>query len=141
MTHSPSSSGTRIPAAVQSVIAFALATGVLLFGAVVYFMQRQGTWTPMAPDRTQGMRVVAMLTCLAGAAVLYLLRRRTATRSAVARYAHINLIGWSIGELTALVGGVYFFMSGDPTWYFLGLIVFVGAVLLFPIRGNRERNE
>lgn len=134
MAHPPSPPGTRVPTAVQSIIAFALGTGVLLFGAVVYFMQRQGTWAPAAPERTEVMRIVAMLACLLGAGALYLLRRRTATRDDMARYAHINLVAWAVGEATALLGGVYFFLSGDPTWYFLGVIVFVGAVLLFPVR-------
>ena len=133
MTH-PDRSTHRIPAAGQSIIAFALATGVLLFGALVYYMQRQGTWTPMADDRTEPMRIIAMLGCLVAAAGLYLLRRHAATHPATAGYAQRNIIGWSIGEVAALLGGTYFYMSGDPTWYFVGVLVFVGAILLFPIR-------
>lgn len=137
MTQPPVSSGTRVPLAVQSIIAFALGAGVLLFGAIVYYLQQQGTWAPVDPERTQGLRLVAMLACLLGAGALYLLRRRTAARAEMARYAHVNLVAWSIGELAALLGGIYFFVSGDPTWYFLGVIVFVGAVLLFPVRSRQ----
>jgi hypothetical protein len=57
------------------------------------------------------------------------------------RVAHragtIAVIGWALGELPALMGGVHFLLTGAREWYVWGVGAMLITYFVFPIRAGR----
>ncbi|HEV2146219.1 MAG TPA: hypothetical protein VGR37_02250 [Longimicrobiaceae bacterium] len=134
MAPAPSPSGPR-PAAL-ALVRLAILTAVLGFGAVVWYLQRQPGWAPSAVDRDTLSYVSLAVWVLAGGGVLLVrsLQRRQADPG---RARPLLVAGWALGEVTALWGGVYYLLTGDPQRYFTGLIFLALVFLMFPVPGRR----
>ena len=116
-----------------ALIRISLLLGVLLFGAVTWFLHRDPSWQPQDPSTVAGVRR-AMYVVWAGAIVTLLaLRPRLGAATGAARQS-LLVIAWAIGEGAALLGGVYYFLTDDARAFLGGLIVMLGAFLLYPIR-------
>ena len=46
------------------------------------------------------------------------------------------IVGWALGEVPAVWGGIHYLLTGDPQRYFTGLMFLVMAFLLLPVRAR-----
>jgi hypothetical protein len=124
------------PAAL-GVIRLGILGGVLAFGGVVWYLQRQPGWSPASVDRAVffyvGLGILAVAT-----AGLLLLRTRWQRETDPARRVPLMIVGWALGEVPAVWGGVQYLLTGDPQRYFTGLAFLAMAFLLLPLR-SRDR--
>jgi hypothetical protein len=119
--------------AVFALIRISLLLGVLLFGAVTWFVHRNPSWRPQSPDALRPLRVVMLAGWVAAIIALIALRPRLGRLTDDARRTFL-VICWAIGEGAALLGAVHYFLSGDPLSFLGGLVVMMAALLLYPIR-------
>jgi hypothetical protein len=96
-------------------------------------VQQGDTWAPAEPDLLRTLRVAMLATWVVATVLLLVLRARLARLTEVAGRS-ILMIAWAIGEGAALFGGVYYFLSGDGTWFVIGLFFMLASFILFPIR-------
>ena len=121
------------------LIRIAMLIGVLLFGAVTWFLRQSGNApeppTPESARTLLWMGRAAWGAAVAGCVVLFALLQRETTP---ARAQRLSIIAWALGELVALFGGVVWFLTGLTQWYVSGLVFLVLALLAFPGGGTRR---
>ena len=113
------------------VLRLALVSGVLVFGAVVWFLRRSGGAPEPSVDPA-ALLIAGRLVwgvAVVGCSVLYLHLRRV---TSAVQYRSGSIIAWALGEATAIYGGVVFLLAGTAFWYQLGVGFMVLAVLAFP---------
>jgi hypothetical protein len=116
------------------LIRIALLVGVLAFGGIVWFLRRSSE--PSYGVNPHGLRV-------AGQAVWGLMTLGTLTlfvtagRAAPERRATFSVIAWALGEATAIYGGLFWMLLGDPQWYLYGVACLLLTYFIFPIRHTR----
>jgi hypothetical protein len=129
----PDPLGTRQRASL-GVIRLSLLAGVLAFGAVTWFLHRGDAWTGPAREPGGAFATIALaVSILAIAGIVFARRQVTTTRDA-GKYGSWCVIGWAFGELAALTGGVYYFLTDDPSRYLLGVLVMLLSFVLIPLR-------
>ena len=117
-----------------ALIRIALLVGVLVFGGIVWYLQRSNDLTYSVDPR--GLRV-------AGQAVWGLMTLGTlglflsAGRATPERRATFSVIAWALGEATAIYGGLFWMMLGDSQWYLYGVACLLLTYFIFPIRNTR----
>ena len=117
-----------------ALIRIALLVGVLVFGAIVWYLRRSGD--PTYPVNPRGLRV-------AGQAVWGLMTLGTlglfvaAGRASPERRASFSVIAWALGEATAIYGGLFWMTLGDPQWYLYGVACLLLTYFIFPVRNTR----
>ena len=117
-----------------ALIRIALLVGVLVFGAIIWCLQRSG-WESAGVD-PRGLR-------LAGQAVWGLMTLGTlglflaAGRASLERRAAFSVVAWALGEATAIYGGLFWMMLGDRQWYLYGVACLLLTYFIFPIRNTR----
>jgi len=134
MADAPPSRGVA-PASLP-LIRIALLAGVLLFGAVTWWLHRGArievvNARDLRPLRQAGS--VVWVAAMVAEVVLFVIRLRGRTRDAAAQQSQ-RVMAWAAGEAVALFGAVYYFRSGDPQWFAFGLVFFVLVLLSFPAR-------
>jgi hypothetical protein len=111
-------------------IRFAMLTGVLVFGGVVFFARRSGT-APGMPEESQRMLLLMgrflWVAAIAGCVFVY----QAAGRARAGRASQLHIVGWALGESVALFGAVVWFLTGTPAWYVPGLTFLVLSFLVF----------
>lgn len=130
----PADGGT--PAASLPLIRIALLAGVLLFGAVTWWLHRGARIEVVGPAELHTLRragSVVWLGALLAEVVLFVIRLRGRTRDQAAQHSQ-RVMAWAAGEVVALFGAVYYFRSRDPQWFVYGLVFFVLVLLAFPAR-------
>lgn len=116
------------------LIRIALLSGVLLFGAVVYFQQRNGATVSMQPGQAEALVWAARVlwgVAIAGTIGVWQMRQRAATRPQVQQW---SIIGYALGEMVALFGAVVWYLTGTPSWYLPGVLFLAITFLVFPAR-------
>lgn len=121
------------PASSLAIIRLALLIGVLMFGAVTYYIQRSGEWRAAEPEALATLRVALLATWVVAVLLLLVLRARL-SRLVEPAGRSMLIVAWAIGEGAALFGGVYYFLSGDGQWFIIGLFIMLASFILFPIR-------
>jgi hypothetical protein len=117
-----------------ALIRIALLVGVLAFGAVVWYLRR--TTDPSYAVNPHGLRV-------AGQAVWALMTIGTlglflaAGKATPERRAAFSVVAWALGEATAIYGGLFWMMLGDPQWYLYGVACLLLTYFIFPVRNTR----
>jgi len=117
-----------------ALIRIALLVGVLAFGGIVWFVRRsQDASYSVDPHgmRVAGQAVWAIMTL--GTLGLFL----AAGRASPERRATFSVIGWALGEATAIYGGLFWMMLGDPQWYLYGVACLLLTYFIFPVRNTR----
>ena len=125
------------PVRTFAVIRLALLTGVLLFGALCWFLTHQrggGAQPGTDPADLSVFRIVVPALCLGALAVAAVLRGRVARTRDAAQRASMRLIGWALGEGSALAGGAHYLLTGDPKLYVLGVVALLGTFIILPMR-------
>ena len=116
------------------LIRIALLVGVLAFGGIVWYLRRTGDASYAVDPR--GLRVAGQaiwgLTTL-GTLVLFL----SAGRATPERRATFSVMAWALGEATAIYGGLFWMLLGNPQWYLYGVACLLLTYFIFPIRLTR----
>lgn len=115
------------------MIRAALLTGVLLFGAAVWYVNRSATTPRIDPSAATLFRFAfypVLLGSIAGVYIVHTMRSRAAGYEG---RVSLTVVGWAVGEGAALFGGVIYLLTGDPLPYLAGLILFLGALLAIGI--------
>ena len=113
-------------------IRIAFLAGVLMFGAIIWFMRRGGGGPPASDSGLIDLMSYAAIAI--GVVGIVVMRRVLANATTAEKYASSAVMGWAFGELAALGGGVHFFLTGDPTRYVIGVMVMLLSFVLIPLR-------
>jgi hypothetical protein len=111
------------PAQIQ-IIRIALFAAPLLFGIVVLLMRGTMGMTLHA-DALGPIRLVAYLLFPAMLTLILALRAMLAGKSAQQRFS-LCVSGWAAAESTALMGGVFMLLGGEP-WAWVGGLAFIAV--------------
>jgi hypothetical protein len=124
----------------QGVIRLALLVGVILFGAVIWWLARDGRVPLRAGEGGAAplgvMRVLAAALAVGAVGAATLLRSMIARTTDPARIAQLRIVAWSLAEMPALLGGVYWLLSGDASRYTIGLVALVATFVIVPLRAR-----
>jgi hypothetical protein len=105
--------------------------GVLVFGGVVWYMRQSSAASydvDPAAMRLAGQAVWGLATL--GVLGLFV----AAGRVPPVRRPTLSVIAWALGESTALYGGLFWLLLGDPQWYLYGVACLLLTYLIFPVR-------
>jgi hypothetical protein len=115
------------------IVRTAMLFGVLAFGAVTWFLQREGV-TPSFPPATiarftGGFYIVGALTLVG-----LVLVRLGLNKATVDQQKFMYLGGYAATEVVAILGGVIWYTGGDRTWYIVGLVLMAVSFQILPLR-------
>lgn len=113
-------------------IRLAMMGGVLLFGAVSWFLTRTPDWVPPQPGVAEQLTSVARIAWLAAGVVLTVLFLKFRDHTSAARASSVAILSWALGETLALLGGVVFFLTSAAGLYIAGVIVLTLTLVAFP---------
>ena len=118
-----------------ALVRIVILAGILMFGGVIWFLQRDSSWTPVTPQ----FPVEPIAMGLWAAAIIGILGLRAAWGRAtdVKRRVHFSIMAIAVAEAPALYGAVVYFLSGDPRLYLTGVFLMLTTLLLFPISRHR----
>ena len=122
--------------ATLAVVRLAILGGVLAFGGVVLYLTRQPDWRPAPAAESALFTYAGLGVWVVATAGLLLLRRAWQREADPARRTPLMIVGWALGEVPAMWGGVYYLLTGEPQRYFTGLMFLVMAFLLLPVRAR-----
>ena len=111
-------------------IRFAMLTGVLIFGGVVWFLQRSGDAPTMPLDSQRPLLMMGRIlwvVAIGGCILVF----QSLGKASASRAAQLHIVGWALGESLALFGAVVWFLAGTPAWYIPGLTFLVLTFLVF----------
>lgn len=113
-------------------IRVAMMGGLLLLGAVTWFLHRAPDWQPPSPGVAGRLAMFGrILWAVAGVGLVYLYsRHRDAGQPA--RVSNFAIVAWSVGEALALFGVVFFYLTGVATWYVSGMLAMSITFVAFP---------
>ena len=133
----PSTPEQRLPpTATLAIIRIALVAGVLIFGAVVWYLRSQQPAAVPSEVDGRALRIagqVVWLLVILGVLVVFTLARKAPPD----RRPMLSVVAWALGEATALYGAVFWLLLGDSQWYLYGLVCLVLTYFIFPIRSIR----
>jgi hypothetical protein len=117
-----------------ALIRIALLVGVLAFGGIVWYLRRSGDVSYGVNPRglrAAGQAVWGLMTL--GTLGLFLAAGRTSPE----RRGTFSVIAWALGEATAIYGGLFWMLLGDPQWYLYGVACLLLTYFIFPVRNTR----
>ena len=118
----------------------ALWAGVLMFGAVAWFMHQRGVFP--AKPQPHGLTLAQLWLSVMAVVAAFMLRRRAIDAPDAQSRATWTIQLWALGEVAALFGGVLYLLSNEPQWYGLGLLAMATVFSLVPLPRQAEaRNE
>lgn len=122
--------------ATLGIVRLAMLGGMLVFGGVAWYLTHQPGWRPSLPPGRDAFFFASLGIWAVVAAGLLLLRIRVRREADPRRRTPLLLVGWALGEMPAVWGGIYFLLTGDPQRYVTGLLFLVMAFLLLPLRAR-----
>jgi len=115
-----------------AAIRMARTSGIIAFATAVWYM-RHSLNAPTPPSDPLILRRMAL-----GAAVLSVLGlvalRRSLASAPVERRNAMSVIAWAIGEFGAIAGVSVYFITGIEAVAAPGMLAYIVALLMFPIR-------
>lgn len=121
------------PSTTLRIIRVALLSGVLVFGALAYYLtdQRGGG---LAPENGGVLQIVNIIILVGAAVGIMVIQRRHLAERDPRKRTTLNIIAWAMGEATALFGGVHFMLVGNPIPFLVGLVMMIASFVVVPIR-------
>ncbi|MCC6316329.1 MAG: hypothetical protein IT361_01465 [Gemmatimonadaceae bacterium] len=117
------------------LIRVAMLSGVVMFGAVIYFMRRSPDAIPgTSPEQARSLLWIGRAiwgTAILGSMILWYVIGRT--RDAARRLTYC-VSAWALAEMVGLYGGVIAFLTGSWSWYAPGLVFLALSLLAFPLQ-------
>lgn len=115
-----------------AMIRMAMTSGIIAFATAVFYMRHSAN----APDPMGDVEFLRRMAL--GAAVLSVIGigilRQRLSGAPVDRRNAMNVVGWAIGEFGAIAGIAAYFISGVEAAAAPGMLAYVIALLMFPIR-------
>ena len=118
-----------------AIVRIAILAGILAFGGIIWFLQRDPGWGPVTPQFP--VRPIAMGLWTAAIAGVLALRAAWGRAPDVKRRVHFSIMAIAVAEAPALYGAVVYFLTGDPRLYLTGVFLMLTTLLLFPIARHR----
>lgn len=122
--------------ATLGVVRLAMLGGMLAFGAVAWYLTHQPGWRPSLSTGLDTFFYASLGIWAVATAVLLLLRVLVRRETDPRRRTPLMVVGWALGEMPAIWGGIYYLLTGDPQRYVTGLLFLVMAFLLLPLRAR-----
>ncbi len=120
---------------VLNIVRFAMLGGVLFFAAIAWFLTSSGQMGAAGNDELAGvLRYVFYGLLVVDLGALWLVRQRIDRAETFEKKGPLLLIGYALGEGLALYGIVYWLVTGGMLLFFVGLLVFLAAFLVFPVQ-------
>jgi hypothetical protein len=110
-------------------IVFAL--GILAFGWSVPLVRAMPGWPPA--EMPNWARFAPWVLAAWMVASMLLFREAIWKKSSTAQRGQATFSGWAVGSGAALGGGLWYSYTGRPEWYFVGIVIFISSLFLFPI--------
>jgi hypothetical protein len=120
------------------IIRIALMTGVFLFAAIAFFGPRFGLTPAVSLDADVALLRYVLWGFVAVAVVGSVLLKARVESAPPAKQSAYLIIGWALGEATALFGTVHFMTGGGTASLGLGLMAFVFTLVMLPIPAVRR---
>jgi hypothetical protein len=120
-----------VPYKVIFIMRIAFGLGAVLFAAVSLWMRSQ---TPMDadPEFLSAMRLATFGFAAAAIGVALVIRSMREGKPTQVQVQY-TIIGWAVGESTALLGGVQHFQGGSVPVMAIGFMAFATVFVLLPI--------
>lgn len=116
------------------IIRFALLGGLLIFGAVAFYMANEAGMGATGDEEFFSTLFIAFFVLAAAeGGVMYFIHRRWKQAETFQQKANFSIIGWALGEGLALFGGVILLLGGSTLPFLCGLVFFGVAWMLFPV--------
>lgn len=115
-----------------AIVRVGVLAGVLAIGAVAFWQHRQPGWTRANMQDLKPLRGLGMGAWSLSVVGIIALRMKFARAIEAGTNSRLQVIGWALGELPALFGGVYYYLTDDATIYLAGIGAMVVAFTLFP---------
>ena len=112
------------------IIRLGLLSGVLLFGGVVWYLRREGSFSENRVNPATLVTVGRIVWGLAIVVCIYLFFRTR--QNDTPHPTRVNIAAWAAGEAAALFGGVVFLLTGVYSWYLMGVFFLGLTFLAFP---------
>lgn len=109
-------------------------SGAVLFGAVVWFQQRNSVALPSVQDSAGLVRLAQVLWGIAIMIILLVWFKKRDVPSE--RKSAYRIIAYAASEGLALLGGVIWLVTGSPAWYGPGMVFMVVVFVLFSPRND-----
>ncbi len=123
------------PGATMALVRVAMVIGTLAFGGIVWLLYRNGgTRADVTPARLRAYRDAAMIVWIVASIALGALALARQRVLDDARERTYTVLSWAVGELVAVAGAIFYLLSARPRFYTLGLLFFVVALLVSPLR-------
>ena len=124
------------PTGVLALIRIVLVLGVLVLGAIVWYLRSQTPADAATDADPRALRIAGQVVwgvAIAGVLAVFLLARKVPPE----RRPTLSVVAWALGESTALYGGVLWLLLGESQWYLYGLVCLLLTYFIFPIRTPR----
>ncbi len=120
---------------VLNIVRFAMLGGVLFFAAIAWFLTSSGQMGAAGNDELAGvLRYVFYGLLVVDLGAMWLVRQRIDRAETFEKKGPLLLIGYALGEGITLYGIVYWLVTGGMLLFFVGLLVFLAAFLVFPVQ-------
>lgn len=120
-----------------AIIRVAIFAGVIAIGLVSFWQHRQAGWIHADATLLKPLKWIGMGTWVLVVVGLIGMRLRYAREAESASNARIQMLGWALGEMPAIFGGMYYFLTDDATIYLAGLGAMIVSFTLFPAAAKR----
>jgi len=110
------------PAQAYLAIRIAMMSGLLMFGAVSWFLHQRPDWQPSSGGVVDNFVTIGKVMWGVAAAALVVLFFQHRKADTPVKVSTLSIIAWTVGEALALFGAVHFYLSGISTWYVAGLV-------------------
>jgi len=121
--------------AVLRIVRFALLASVLILGVAALLVHRTGAAPATLASIDFGLiRLIFVAIFSMIALLLIVLRSAHGRVSDDQRRTNLVIMAWALGESAAIMGGVYWFLTGRAGLYGAGLAVFLLSLLTIGVR-------
>jgi hypothetical protein len=130
---SPSPQSRQMNEAAQQLVRGALLSGVLIFGAVVWWLHDSGRMQPTAGDVGRLLEYISYGLSLIGLAAAFVIRAASTPERSMQQRTQWAIMAWALAESGGVLGGVHYLLTGVWRAWVVGALVLLAALILVPV--------
>jgi hypothetical protein len=127
------STNPPLTATALKVIRAALLMGVLLFGAVIWYLHSTEAPAPVDADMARTLRLAFVIFAVSTVPLLLWVRTLQARAGAFDAAGRMAIVGWAIAEGVAILGAVIYLLTRDAMLFLAGTALLVAAYGVIPV--------